>query len=70
MSLLNQNLDRGGRVARLFAGFVILLAALLLFLQEFPVWVVALAAFGGAFCIFQALTGWCWLRALGIRTWC
>ena len=63
---LAPNLERSGRVARglgalaLFAG-----AALGGFVS---LWLAAALAVAGVFVLFEALRGWCVLRACGIKT--
>jgi hypothetical protein len=65
-SLFSRNIDNRGRVARGLGALVLFVGAGFGFLVS--VWLgVALAA-SGAFVLFEALRGWCALRACGIRT--
>jgi hypothetical protein len=60
------NLDNRGRLARGFGALAMFGGAWLAF--EISVWLsVVLAMFGG-FILFEALRGWCALRACGIKT--
>ncbi len=70
MSRFDPNIGREGRLLRGFAGGVLLLCAVLLYVQEFIWWVPLVAAVAGLFVLFEAARGWCFLRALGIKTWC
>ena len=69
MSFRSPNIEREGRLLRGFAGVVLLVAAVLLYVQEFIWWVPLVAALAGIFVLFEAACGWCALRALGIKTW-
>ena len=70
------NIDAKGKAARLVGGLILLaVAALLGALVAFDVvagpWPLAGAigaGCGGAFMVFEGWSGWCALRALGIRT--
>lgn len=71
---LTCNLDRRGRRARAWSGAVLLLVAagFLLFAGDlaFIGWVFAISmAVVGGFAIFEAMKGWCAIRAMGFRTW-
>ena len=68
MSVCPCNLGREGRLLRGFAGSVLLISAALLYAQDYPPWVTALAAGAGLFVLFEAVRGWCVLRALGVNT--
>jgi len=62
------NIDRRGRLVRGIFGLVALGAGVWMILQtDHAFWGTGLCAFG-AFGIFEALKGWCALRALGIQT--
>lgn len=72
---LECNIDRRGRQVRLAAGVLLVLAACLVLLAwALPsgsrVFIAAclLGVGAGAFMIFEGLAGWCWLRAMGVRT--
>jgi hypothetical protein len=69
------NIDRRGRLARLIYGIVI--AAIGVFLiftwavgsGSAVRWVVCVAlVLSGAFAVFEAMIGWCVVRAMGFRT--
>jgi len=63
---LQPNLDRRGRLVRGFGAVCVFIAAGFVF--PVCVWAgLALAAFG-AFMMFEALRGWCAVRACGIKT--
>jgi hypothetical protein len=60
------NIGAKGRVARAL-GAVLLLAAAF-YIRESHGWLALALACGGGLCAFQALRGWCLLRACGFRT--
>ena len=70
------NLDARGKATRLVSGgigvlFGIVLGALFLF--DVTSWhllpyISAASIFGGGFAIFEGWSGWCVIRAIGIRT--
>jgi len=70
------NIDRKGRLARLYSGILAIalgiILALLTYVSVLPAtigWLaVAGSIFGGAFAIFEARKGWCIVRAVGIKT--
>jgi len=60
------NIGKTGRIIRALIGLTLLVAA-------FAAWRVhwlASAGFaaGGVFCLFEAMRGWCFARACGIKT--
>ena len=61
-----RNLSNTGRLVRGLAALVLLLGSGLGFLVS--VWLGAGLAVGGLFALFEALRGWCVLRACGIKT--
>jgi hypothetical protein len=72
---LRCNIDRRGKVARLIWGLILLVAGgLILFAKALPTgsawaWAGVIACFGGgAFALFEALAGWCIVRAIGFKT--
>ena len=73
LQIFPSNIDRQGRVFRAVGGVCLLAAALLMMfsVHGWPVWktvaVIGLAC-GGAFMLFEALLGWCALRACGLKT--
>jgi hypothetical protein len=61
-----KNIDRRGRVVRAVWGALLILAGLLLWKRSG--WAcVALVAFG-VFALYEAASGWCVMRACGIKT--
>ncbi|MBL9118013.1 MAG: DUF2892 domain-containing protein [Verrucomicrobiaceae bacterium] len=62
---LTRNIETPGRIIRLVIGLACLAVAWRLWPNRVP---TTLAAVGGVFCIFQALSGWCLARACGIKT--
>lgn len=67
MSNWNCNIGTGGRIFRGVLGFAALAAGLYLVLAtEHAFWGTGLCAIG-AFGIFEAVKGWCALRAVGIQ---
>jgi len=65
-SFFKQNIGRHGRMARGIVGAVLLIAGIIM--ADFDLR-IALPLVGiGLFCIFEALRGWCLLRACGLRT--
>ena len=72
---LNCNIDARGKRARLIYGIVMLVIGVALaFALALPsgsvwMWVVAAACvLFGAFAIFEARAGWCFVRAMGFKT--
>jgi hypothetical protein len=61
-----RNIDNKGRLVRGFGAFVLLVGAGFGFTLSVWLGLVLLAA--GVFVAFEALRGWCALRACGIRT--
>jgi len=60
------NIDNRGRLARGVIGGVLLVAGLI---AVFFVWWLGLILLGSAgFVLFEAIRGWCGLRACGIKT--
>ena len=69
---LEGNIESKGRWIRGIMGIVFLGAALALVFLTPPTGVrrlvVVVLAFGGIFTIYEALRGWCVLRAMGMKT--
>ena len=62
----SRNIDRRGRIARaIFDGLEIIGG---LFLVRYSRWACVLLLLFGAFALYEALRGWCILRACGIKT--
>ena len=64
--IFSRNIDNKGRLMRGFAALVLLVSAGFGFTLSVWLGLVLLAA--GVFVAFEALLGWCALRACGIRT--
>lgn len=69
------NIDSKGRSFRLITGMIFLIAGgvfIAIALFAWPSWIPWLIAAcciaGGSFSIYEALAGWCALRAMGMRT--
>ncbi len=60
------NITRAGRVVRAVWGLVLLATAGLVANRSF--WACGLLALAGIFAIYEALRGWCVMRACGIKT--
>ncbi len=72
-AIISKNIDQRGRRVRALGGIALLAAALLLVLgvPSWPVWkIIIVISFscGGLFMLFEAFSGWCVLRACGIKT--
>lgn len=65
-SLFPHNIDNRGRVARGLGALVLFVGAGFGFWVS--VWLGGALAALGAFVLFEALRGWCALRACGIKT--
>lgn len=72
---LAKNIDGRGRLIRGASGAAFLAIATIVLLRGFKIggqtgrWsIIAVAGAAGAFQVFEALTGWCVVRALGFRT--
>lgn len=75
MKRLTRNIDRAGRWARGLSGLLFLVIAAVVLLGGpgvgGPAWrwtIGIVAAVFGGFQVFEALAGWCVMRALGFRT--
>ena len=62
----NRNISFHGRMARGIVGAVLLIAGIIM--ADFELWVCLPLVALGLFCIFEAIRGWCLLRACGLRT--
>ena len=61
-----RNIETKGRIVRGLAGVVLLVTAIVTF--RFSVLAGLLLLVSGSFVLFEALRGWCALRACGVRT--
>ena len=64
--IFSRNIDNKGRLVRGCAALLLLIGAGFGFTLSVSLGLVSLA--GGVFVAFEALRGWCALRACGIRT--
>ena len=60
------NIDNKGRLFRAFAAMLLFIGAW--FSARISIWLCLLLAANGVFAVFEALRGWCALRACGIKT--
>jgi len=67
MSFWSANIERRGRIARGITALV-MFAAAFIFHRHGIAWCAWLLAFTGAFTLYEALRGWCVLRACKIKT--
>jgi len=63
---LAPNIGSAGRIVRGLMGLALLVGAALS-VQQFA-WLAVLLAAAGVFGLFEALRGWCLMRACGIKT--
>lgn len=61
-----KNLDASGRRARGVVGAIILIAGIIA--ADWTLWACIPLVIAGLFALFEAVRGWCVLRACGIRT--
>jgi len=64
--LFARNIDNRGRSLRALWGLLLIGAAVLLFSRS--KWAFGLLLAGGIFALFEAVRGWCVMRACGIKT--
>lgn len=70
---MTPNIDQRGRQVRAAAGICCLIAGagVLIVVRSGPTWMIVAGGLligAGAFMVFEAVRGWCLLRACGIRT--
>jgi hypothetical protein len=61
-----RNIDRRGRIVRAVWGVALIVAGLLLW--EHSRWLCFALVASGAFALYEAVRGWCLMRACGIKT--
>lgn len=66
-SFFSKNLDASGRRVRGVMGAIVLIAGIII-AGDFLLWLGLIFVVAGLFAIFEAVRGWCLLRACGIRT--
>jgi hypothetical protein len=62
----DRNISFQGRMARGITGAVLLIAGICL--ADVTLWACIPLVVIGLFCIFEAVRGWCFLRACGVKT--
>jgi hypothetical protein len=62
----SRNLDRRGRLFRGIAGLALVAGGL--FACSYNVWLCAAFVVAGGFMLYEAVRGWCVMRACGIKT--
>lgn len=60
------NIERSGRLARGIAGVMLLIGGIIALF--FIWWLGLILLASAAFVLFEALRGWCFMRACGIKT--
>jgi hypothetical protein len=60
------NIQRNGRIARGVIGALCLIAGIVL--VDYRLWLGLIFVVAGLFAIYEALAGWCFARACGIKT--
>ena len=64
--LFSRNIDNKGRIVRGFGALALLVGAIFGF--KVSVWFGLVLLVSGLFMAFEAIRGWCGLRACGIKT--
>jgi hypothetical protein len=62
----SRNISFQGRMARGITGAVFLIGGIIA--ADFVLWAAIPLVVIGLFCIFEAVRGWCFLRACGVKT--
>ena len=62
-----RNISFQGRMARGITGSILLIAGIIV-AGDAEWWIGLIPVVIGLFCIFEAVRGWCFLRACGIKT--
>ena len=68
MSFFSRNIDSRGRLVRGVLATVLLLGGVTALLMLEPKWPAVVMLASAAFVLFEALRGWCLMRACGIKT--
>ena len=61
-----RNLDYRGRMARGVIGSLCLIAGIIM--VDYVLWLGLILVAAGLFTLFEAISGWCLVRACGIKT--
>jgi len=64
--LFSPNLERAGRILRAVLGSLLLVGGIVAMFWQVAAGMILLAS--GAFVLFEAARGWCFVRACGIKT--
>ena len=67
-SFFARNLSNTGRLVRGLGALALLIAAGFAFLGSGSIWLGVALGVSGVFVLFEALRGWCVLRACGLKT--
>ena len=62
----NPNIDSRGRIVRAVLGGLLVLGGVIA--CAYNIWLAIVLILSGGFCLFEAVRGWCVLRACGIKT--
>jgi hypothetical protein len=62
------NIDSKGRWIRGINSLLLLAAAAIVWWMSWPTWIAIVLLAAGLFSGYEALKGWCALRAMGIKT--
>ena len=68
MNFFSRNIDSRGRLVRAVLGAALLIGGVVLLLTVEPRWPAVLMLASAAFVLFEALRGWCVMRACGVKT--
>jgi uncharacterized membrane protein len=68
MNFFARNIDGRGRLVRGVLGLLLLVTGLVLAWRLEPKWPAVITFVSGGFVLFEALRGWCVMRACGVRT--
>ena len=60
------NIDSRGRIVRGVLGGLLVIGGVVV--CGYNVWVAVGTILGGGFCLFEAVRGWCVMRACGVKT--
>ena len=60
------NIDARGRMVRGVLGGVLVIGGMVV--CAYNAWAAVVAILSGGFCLFEAVRGWCVMRACGVKT--
>jgi uncharacterized membrane protein len=61
-----QNIESRGRVVRGILGGALVIGGMVV--CHYNTWAAVVMILAGGFCLFEAVRGWCVMRACGVRT--